>query len=54
MITFCIALAVSLVLLPSFMGQREAAASMRQIGRANILSGLSLVGIVTGHVLSLI
>lgn len=49
--TFFIALAVSLAILPLFVGKRELTMSVKHIHGANLFSGISIVGIVVGHIL---
>jgi drug/metabolite transporter (DMT)-like permease len=49
--TFFIALLISILLLPIFVDTRDVPRNIRNINWANILSGISIVGIVIGHVL---
>lgn len=50
-VTFSLALAMSILILPIFAGVHEIAASTQHINWANLTSGISIVGIVVGHVL---
>lgn len=49
--TFSIALIISLLLLPIFIDAHDIPRNIRNINRANLFSGISIVGIVIGHVL---
>ena len=49
--TFSIALIISLLLLPIFIDAHDIPRNIRNINRAYLFSGISIVGIVIGHVL---
>ena len=49
--TFFIALVISILLLPIFINAHDIPRNMRKLNWANIFSGISVVGIVIGHVL---
>ena len=49
--TFFIALMISLVILPMFVGIRDIVGIINHLNWANFVSGLSIVGITAGHVL---
>lgn len=49
--TFFIALAISLVILPVFTDPPELVGNIKHISPANLFAGISIVGIVVGHVL---